>query len=967
MFIPSTSDQTDKLFINMLAPIILFIPLLPFEIFFLHDIIWLGIKFKYEKQYLEHNFPNEFFHLTNPNVFSDFAHIEYAVLDKTGTLTESTPKISSLYFNGKFYSLEKSSNILPQTQKKNIIFTESFDKSIEKEISSKLDFENILRKDSNDYNLQFDSDSNFSSLLEQNLNNLAFLTSDCKFINKNLLENDNNHNSKQEDLTSNINKEKLIPYKKGPFINLKEVSGPKIHENNNEKNMNEIPLTNKIIFYNPSNKVLDEEYLKLPDKFDEETLINDAKTSPSKYFTLFEALVLCHYSFPRKDLKTLQTNYTSMDHESETVLRFCESCGFKFENSNRLENPDEYHINLNGVKNMKYRLLGIIDFSITRKIFSLIIQNPNTKQHILIVKGAEAAMCSKIQLTGSDEEKYRMIIKNFSNSGLTPIIYAFKILEEEEAKEFSKRILNLKSSLINQSDQLNELAEELEVNLNLMTILGLKEAMKPDAEELIEFFHSVNIKPWILTGDTKEKSLGAALNLNIITQENEPLMIESIMKEDLVIEIRNILSILKTNSQSYYNPFELEQEFDEKDKKIDKKKKKLINNINYQSSKHFLLINGPSLNLIEKDPYLYPHLAYICSLVKTVIGFNLSPWHKRLITRMIKKKFTRKPLVMAVGDGYNDVLMLQTADVGVEIVKNSNESKYEPVIMAGDIKISRLGQIKEVMTQDSLAHAEVLSDLIYYSGHKSILFGLPIFLFNFYNGFTSAIFQDSVLIFLYFFYFTKPLEIIYGLFYNRFDKKLLKQVPKLYIHGLFVRRKRQQKKLIIGVFLESIFSGILIFYLSIYVAKDSINENGLNNDLNMQALICFYACLIVQSCRMGIKLLRQINKKWGVLLCVGLLIMQAIFLVLEKMENVTGEYVTDNTKEVFSQFPIIMILILIVVLSLFFQMFMQFFFFQKWFPNPYDQVARYMDGRRNINLEKISDFLKEKIKKKMYF
>ena len=956
-------------------------PFLPQELYFILDIIWLASKFKFEKQHRQ-KFPREFFHITDPNVFSDLAHIEYALFDKTGTLTESEPIVSTIFFNGKIYNLENSKTLgsfgtTKGSSNAGVVNTESFEKSImEKEKISLIPHD---KKEEVEVNEIFVSDQDIDSLLEKNIQNLAFLTCRCKFLDEES-KVDLRKASSSVDLEKN-DKRFLSASKELAYVENMEVdnnheefkeerkTSQKITQTNSLKRFDIEPepsisetspakTNSKIILYNPTVKDLDEEYFKVEEIYNEQVLLDDAKKNQLKFFSLFEAFALCHHSFPRMDYKTGNNIFISQDRESEILLRFCAGCGFKFEKSHRHENPEWYVLNFNAQKQLKYKILGIIDFSATRKVFSIIYQNPSTKEYILVAKGHESAIKSKLQMAHSDNEKLSLLMKNMAKQGLTPIIFGCKTLEPGEAISFSKKIMNLKSSLINQRDQLEELAGEIETNLQLLSIVGFKESIKPEAVKMIEFLQSVDIKPCILTGDVKEKALGVSLKLKLIGQEKEALLIETNKKEDLVLEIRNILSILKANSSNYEK-----SQVDVSN--INKKKNKPMNNFDYHSEKHFLLINGESLNIIEKDPYMAPHLAFICLLVKTVIGFNLSPWNKRLLARIIKKKFPRRPMVMAIGDGYNDILMLQTADVGVEIVNNAGEQRFEPIIMAGDIKISNLSQLQEVMTQESLSHSEILIDVIYFTCHKSILLGLQIFLFSFYCQFSEVPFQNSLLIFLYYFYFTLPLQIVYALQYSKFDKNVIQKIPELYIHGIFIKRKRQQKKLIVGMVLEGIFSGLIVFYLSVYVVNDSVSNQGMTNDLNLQSLSCFYGCMALHSSRILLKVMSQMKRVSAIFLCILLFVMLAAFLLIEEEKNLTGIFVGRNTLEFVSQFSIIMNFFYGIIVSIFSQLFMRYFFFQKWFPNPYDQVVRYMKRGANFDLGKVNSFLRRVVTKKM--
>ena len=58
---------------------------------------------------------------------------------------------------------------------------------------------------------------------------------------------------------------------------------------------------------------------------------------------------------------------------------------------------------------------------------------------------------------------------------------------------------------------------------------------------------------------------------------------------------------------------------------------------------------------------------------------------------MVKSNFPSAPTVIAVGDGFNDALMLQEADVGIEVLNKGSKGKtFKPQVNAGDILVSSL-------------------------------------------------------------------------------------------------------------------------------------------------------------------------------------------------------------------------------------------------------------------------------------
>lgn len=56
---------------------------------------------------------------------------------------------------------------------------------------------------------------------------------------------------------------------------------------------------------------------------------------------------------------------------------------------------------------------------------------------------------------------------------------------------------------------------------------------------------------------------------------------------------------------------------------------------------------------------------------------------------MIKAHFPGNPTVLAIGDGYNDALMMQEADVSIEVLNVGKKQKdFFPEVNAGDILVS---------------------------------------------------------------------------------------------------------------------------------------------------------------------------------------------------------------------------------------------------------------------------------------
>jgi magnesium-transporting ATPase (P-type) len=85
------------------------------------------------------------------------------------------------------------------------------------------------------------------------------------------------------------------------------------------------------------------------------------------------------------------------------------------------------------------------------------------------------------------------------------------------------------------------------------------------------------------------------------------------------------------------------------------------------SVKRGLIVEGAALKHILGDPILEEMLFAVASCSESVIACRVSPIQKALLLKMVRKYVSPTPTTLAIGDGANDVGMIQEAHVGVGI------------------------------------------------------------------------------------------------------------------------------------------------------------------------------------------------------------------------------------------------------------------------------------------------------------
>ena len=145
-----------------------------------------------------------------------------------------------------------------------------------------------------------------------------------------------------------------------------------------------------------------------------------------------------------------------------------------------------------------------------------------------------------------------------------------------------------------------------------------------------------------------------------------------------------------------------------------------------------LVIDGKSLTFaLEKDlEKTFLDLAVMC---KAVICCRVSPLQKALVVKLVKRHL--KAILLAIGDGANDVSMIQAAHVGVGI------SGVEGLQAArsADVSIGQFRFLRKLLLVHGSWSYHRLSKLILYSFYKN----LALFMTQFWVYFSYSVTDSS--------------------------------------------------------------------------------------------------------------------------------------------------------------------------------------------------------------------------------
>lgn len=141
---------------------------------------------------------------------------------------------------------------------------------------------------------------------------------------------------------------------------------------------------------------------------------------------------------------------------------------------------------------------------------------------ILVCKGADSVIFQRLRGTGngsktliqiisdnSSNEDEKLIaktfehIKDFAVEGLRTLLYAIRVLSPEEVSLLKVKYELASNAIIDRRAKLDELAEQLEENLELIGATAIEDKLQDGVPETLSALLKADIRLWVLTGDKR--------------------------------------------------------------------------------------------------------------------------------------------------------------------------------------------------------------------------------------------------------------------------------------------------------------------------------------------------------------------------------------------------------------------------------------------------------------------------------
>lgn len=230
--------------------------------------------------------------------------------------------------------------------------------------------------------------------------------------------------------------------------------------------------------------------------------------------------------------------------------------------------------------------------------------------------------------TGPVQEVNKHVL-TFAMMGYRTLVIARRKLSRKELDGYITQLRAARRLVDNRDEVMRGIYREIENHLEVLGATGVEDQLQEGVVETLHSLGAAGIRVWVLTGDKVETATAVAYSCGLLTSFSKQLVLTKYSHAD------------KERLEERLKQFEQEMSPDEN---------------------FVLIIDGETIDVAFK--YCQARLCTVAMQSFRVVCCRMTPLQKSQVVKMVKDT-PGHPKTAAIGDGANDVAMIQEAHIGI--------------------------------------------------------------------------------------------------------------------------------------------------------------------------------------------------------------------------------------------------------------------------------------------------------------
>ncbi|UMM22668.1 hypothetical protein L5515_003775 [Caenorhabditis briggsae] len=471
-------------------------------------------------------------------------------------------------------------------------------------------------------------------------------------------------------------------------------------------------------------------------------------------------------------------------------------------------------------RSVKYKVLHTLPFDADRKRMSVIIrENTGSKRIIVLTKGADATvlpvLSNEFCTSTRGEEvifKAQEHLTMYAKEGLRTLCLSMRVWTEEEYLEWKEKHEEAELDVVDKETLVAESILRAEQDLELLGVTAIEDRLQDGVPECIHSLREAGIRVWVLTGDKIETAVNIAYSSRLFSPSMDLLNIGA-------NGVRAVSDLLGEHLKRIARAQE----------------------VSIDATDSFGLVLNAATMSYCLDPHNVDRFVKLLRGCRSVLCCRATPLQKAQLVNLAKNHLKGK--VLAIGDGANDVSMIQGADVGVGL---SGQEGMQAV-MSSDFAMARFRFLSNLLLVHGHWNYYRLAQTILYFFYKNAMLVFVIFWYQIFNGFSAQVPIDPVYLMVYNLIFTSVPPLLFGCLDQDASAELLLDCPKLYGQGRLGKRYRWYSFWI--NMLDAIWQSLVVYFICHFTYRGSNVDMWTFGHLLVTQLIIvntFHLALFVQ-------------------------------------------------------------------------------------------------------------------------